>query len=311
VALVEAAAGAGVTLDVNAPNAAGHTPLHVAAASGGVDVATWLVAVGASCTSVDALGNTPAHAAAHAGHAAVLAVLRKAGGGAAAGEVANAWGLTPAATEAAFAGPGAGAHRGTALLSHPSSLAHTTCNDLARAAPPPPPENVKRLRVLLDAGSGLLREPRLDARLTWRTVSGPAKVWRERSRGVDGCGWVGGWGVGGGGMVCSCSLGLACVSGGRVQACVRTVPPCLSFPHTDFGRAAGARVPVCAQNPGGVCRAARRHHRGSLGLGHRHLQVRNRPLAAPPFPLPPCPQRKLPTAIGWGFFARLMLRVAL
>ena len=252
-ALTAAADDMGVTVDVNAEDAVGRSPLHAAAHSGSGDMVSWLLARGAAVGKTDKLGNTPAHAAAVLGHAAVVDVLVP---GSAVGSAKNAWGLTPAQALALHGGGGGGSGSDAAsaasssirtlVLSHPSSMKHTTCNDLSRTGPPPPPENVKRLQVTIGEGSGTLRAPALASKLTWRTVAAPAKV-RTSGR----CRVVGTPG--------DCVVKLVGFG------------PTVGLFASDYGRPASTRVPVCKTRSGRVRVAARRRHDRSPR--HRHGSV--------------------------------------
>jgi hypothetical protein len=54
----------------------------------------------------------------------------------------------------------------TLLLGHEVCMLHRTCAPIRRDSPEPPPENVRRLQVLLDNETGILRSGEF-ASLVW------------------------------------------------------------------------------------------------------------------------------------------------
>lgn len=132
-------------IEVDALNVLGQTPLHVACMRRNWPVARLLLQAGASPTIADRRGHTPGHLA----HKRAMPipddlydVL---------GDPPES-GLVPPLREFIVDPDGS-----TLVLCHELCLLHHTCPPILRDSAEPPPENVRRLQVLVDPETGILR----------------------------------------------------------------------------------------------------------------------------------------------------------
>ena len=132
----------------------GYSPLHIAGMSGSVGMWSLLVNAGADETAVDFMGRTPA----------ALAFLH--GWKVDAADKASLVQWTIESTDACK----------TALLTHPLCRTHYTCPPSETETPNAPPENFKRLSVLLDAEYGALRSSEIEKDLVWIEKSNAATI---------------------------------------------------------------------------------------------------------------------------------------
>ena len=175
----------------------GARPLHAAAARGHMEVVALLLAAKAEAGAAASLGETPLHAAVSSAHWDVARALLAAGApplaqtkrGLNPAQVAQRrgvsappqdlaaaleWEDSSAGTTTTAAGPG-GAK--TLLVTHPLCLEHHTCElPMRRVGDGPPPENVRRLRVLVDRDAGSLRTGELAAATEWCEEAPRAKL---------------------------------------------------------------------------------------------------------------------------------------
>lgn len=157
---------AATTRWANSRDAQGRTALHEGAEAGASAVVEALLSLGVDTAPLDAWGNAPAHLAAAAGAGDLAKSLG-------AGDVRNMAGLTPAQVAGASGGAG---RKDTLLVTSPDCLQHHTAPfPIQRHALPPPPENVWRLRVLVDPGFGVLHRAALAA-CAWQRSPPPATI---------------------------------------------------------------------------------------------------------------------------------------
>lgn len=157
-------------------------PLHHAALKGFDEVVACLLAKGAEPSPPAALGDTPLHFAVAHGHTATAFRLVANG---AQPTATNKRGLTPAAVAvkrgvtlpaelAAALGnssselPSTLHSSKTLVVTHPFCLQHHTCTPITRGGRDlPPPENVRRLKVLVDKEVGALRTAHFNSSVEW------------------------------------------------------------------------------------------------------------------------------------------------
>lgn len=174
----------------NAPKLTGITPLHRAASTDGHLAAAVLLQHGALLDSKCAsLQMTALHMAAAAGSARIWQVLvgsagqdaaavqallqTKDGLGRTAVELAlrGGWTLDPTDPSRLLKGSALVEHAGdeslTAIVTNPLCARHYTCPPSQVETPSAPPENTKRLHVLVDGQNGALQGTDLSAQLKW------------------------------------------------------------------------------------------------------------------------------------------------
>lgn len=144
-------------IEVDAVNVMGRTPLHTACSRGNWAVVRLLLQAGASTTIKDKIGLSPGQ----------LSYKR---GMPIPNDLADSLGEPPA--EGVVAPPRdliVDPHGKTMLMSHELCLLHRTCPPMRRStdADSVPPENVRRLQVLVDDETGILRTGEFGG-LSWR-----------------------------------------------------------------------------------------------------------------------------------------------
>lgn len=175
---------------LDAKDRTGQRPLHKCAAKNAEDTAIVLLSAGADVSVATLYGTTPLHTAAMFGANAVWLALLEAGADSKSDAVKDAHGLTPDATAIAHGhtvtSAGlvlAGASdaikvKTTALISHELCLRHHTCppRDVLLARDSVPPENNRRLTVLLHPTTGVLHSKDLAPALAWNMTPPPASL---------------------------------------------------------------------------------------------------------------------------------------
>jgi ankyrin repeat protein len=132
-------------IEVDAQNNYGRTPLHIAACRGNWNVARLLIQAGADVTIIDKRGFTPGQVARKRGMVLPNDLL-----------VMNQDCQAVVHTRDLIMDP----DRTTLILCHELCIQHKTCPPIVRgdaAASEPPPENVRRLTVLINDDDGILR----------------------------------------------------------------------------------------------------------------------------------------------------------
>lgn len=153
---------------VVATNKDGFAPLALAAYHGAAAAAELLLkAHPPAAGQQERHGFNPATLAARRGFADLAAQLQ------AAAEAAGVRGAAVAAPAAAAAAAG---RRPTLIVAPPQCEKHLTCRDPLPRGVCPPPENVERLRVLVEPGRGILRNDRLAQLLAWELNVPPAPM---------------------------------------------------------------------------------------------------------------------------------------
>jgi hypothetical protein len=179
---------------------AGVRALHRAATANAADAVALLLGAGANPSVQTLYGSTPLHLAAAAGATRAWRALTATGAdadgiqdhwGRSAADVArmHGWAIQPAnidggpssatATELVAAAPSTsdraaassrhltGDDISTAVLTHPSCMRHYTCPPSEAEQASVPPENVRRLKVLLDGQSGALQSADISGNIRW------------------------------------------------------------------------------------------------------------------------------------------------
>lgn len=133
-------------IEVDALNTVGQTPLHIACLRGNWVVARLLVQTGADPNIADRRGFTPGQLAHKRGMPIPVDLIDALGGPPSSGTVAPPRDL--------IVDP----NGNTLLISHELCLLHRSCVPITRdSSEEPPPENVRRLTVLVDEDTGILR----------------------------------------------------------------------------------------------------------------------------------------------------------
>jgi ankyrin repeat protein len=133
-------------IEIDATNTVGQTPLHVACSRGNWAVARMLLQAGARPEIADRRGFTPGQIAHKRGMPIPNEMLETLGGPPSSGTVAPPRDLIVDPDSA------------TLLLTHELCGLHRTCPIIRRdSSVEPPPENVRRLHVLVDNETGILR----------------------------------------------------------------------------------------------------------------------------------------------------------
>jgi ankyrin repeat protein len=133
-------------IELNAQNSVGQTPLHVACARGNWNVARLLLDAGASPDIADRRGFTPGQHAHKRGMLIPNDLTSTLGGPPSSGVIPPPRDL--------IVDP----DNNTLLITHELCMLHRTCPPIRRdSTDEPPPENVRRLHVLVDKETGILR----------------------------------------------------------------------------------------------------------------------------------------------------------
>lgn len=132
-------------IELDAINSSGQTPLHIACMRRNWPVVRLLLQAGANASLVDKKGYTPGQLA-HKRGAPIPNDLTEPLGG----PPKN--GIIPPPRELIVDPDGS-----TVVLCHELCMKHHTCSPIRRDSDEPPPENIRRLRVLVDAETGILR----------------------------------------------------------------------------------------------------------------------------------------------------------
>jgi len=142
-------------IEVDALNTVGQTPLHIACLRGNWVVARLLLQAKADPTIADRRGFTPGQLAHKRGMPIPLDLIGSLGGPPSSGTVAPPRDL--------IVDP----DLNTLLISHELCVLHRSCVPITRDAhEEPPPENVRRLTVLIDQDTGILRGGEF-SRIVW------------------------------------------------------------------------------------------------------------------------------------------------
>jgi ankyrin repeat protein len=133
-------------IEVDAQNSVGQTPLHVACARGNWNAARLLLKAGANPDIADRRGFSPGQHAHKRGMPIPNDLIETLGG-------PPSSGIVPPPRDL-IVDP----HGNTLLISHELCGLHRTCPPILRdSTEEPPPENVRRLQVLVDQDTGILR----------------------------------------------------------------------------------------------------------------------------------------------------------
>ena len=133
-------------IEIDAQNSVGQTPLHVACARGNWNVVRMLLEHGASPNIADRRGFTPGQHAHKRGMPIPNDLMETLGGPPSSGVIPPSRDL--------IVDP----DNNTLILTHELCVLHRTCPPIRRnSSDEPPPENVRRLHVLIDKETGILR----------------------------------------------------------------------------------------------------------------------------------------------------------
>lgn len=132
-------------IEVDAVNVMGQTPLHVACLRANWPVARLLLEAGADAQLTDRRGFTPGQLAYKRGLFIPNDLVDALGD-------SPETGIVPPPRDLIVDPDGS-----TMLLCHELCILHRTCPPIRRDSPEPPPENVRRLQVLIDPDTGILR----------------------------------------------------------------------------------------------------------------------------------------------------------
>jgi hypothetical protein len=133
-------------IEIDAKNSVGQTPLHIACIRGNWPVVRCLLDAGASPELADLRGFTPGES----GHKRGMPIPQ------------DLWDILGDAPSSGTVAPPrdliVDPHGATLIISHELCKLHRTCSPIRRNDDDePPPENVRRLHVLIDEDSGILR----------------------------------------------------------------------------------------------------------------------------------------------------------
>ena len=150
-------------IEVDALNVLGQTPLHIACMRRNWPVVRLLLHAGASPTIEDRRGFTPGQVAYKRGMPIPNDLVDTLGD-------APVGGIIAPVRELIVDPDGA-----TLLLCHELCTLHRTCPPINRDSPEPPPENVRRLQVLVDPDTGILRSGEFGS-LIWKREARRAAI---------------------------------------------------------------------------------------------------------------------------------------
>lgn len=142
-------------IEIDATNVMGRTPLHVGCSRGNWSVVRLLIQAGASTTIVDRRGFTPGQVAYKKGMSIPNDLVETLGDPPETGTI-------PPLRDLLVDPDGR-----TMVICHELCLLHRTCPPIRRNSPDPPPENVRRLHVLVDAETGILQGSEFSS-LLWK-----------------------------------------------------------------------------------------------------------------------------------------------
>jgi len=146
-------------IEIDAQNSVGQTPLHIACSRGNWNVVRLLLHKGANAELADRRGYTPGQWAHKRGMPVPNDLLKTLGG-------APSSGIIPPPRDL-IVDP----DNNTVLITHELCTHHRTCPPIRRGAQEePPPENVRRLHVLVDKETGILRGGEF-GKCTWENES--------------------------------------------------------------------------------------------------------------------------------------------
>ena len=143
-------------IEIDAQNNYGRTPLHIAASRGNWHVVRLLVNAGAKTHVLDKRGLTPGQRARKRGMVIPNDLLKLLGGGDEDGEDDDEESVSLPPTRDLIMDPDGR----TLILCHELCIQHRTCPPIVRSdadTSEPPPENVRRLNVLINDDDGILR----------------------------------------------------------------------------------------------------------------------------------------------------------
>lgn len=150
-------------IEVDALNVLGQTPLHIACMRRNWSVARLLLQAGADPKIKDRRGHTPGHLA----HKRAMPIPNDLY--LTLGDPPES-GIVPPTRELIVDPDGS-----TLLLHHELCILHRTCPPIVRDSDEPPPENVRRLQVLVDPETGILRSGEFSS-LVWRNEARRAAI---------------------------------------------------------------------------------------------------------------------------------------
>lgn len=133
-------------IEVDCINTSGQSPLHVACSRGNWPVVRLLLQAGASTTLTDKRGYTPGQLAYKRGMPIPHELVDQLG------DPPEETGNIPPVRDLIVDPNGS-----TLILTHELCMLHRSCPPIRRGADEPPPENVRRLHVLIDKDTGIFR----------------------------------------------------------------------------------------------------------------------------------------------------------
>jgi ankyrin repeat protein len=150
-------------IEIDALNVLGQSPLHIACTRRNWPVARLLLQAGANPKLSDRRGHTPGHLA----HKRAMPIPNDLY--VVLGDPPES-GIVPPTRELIVDPDGS-----TIILHHELCMLHRTCPPILRDSDEPPPENVRRLHVLVDPNTGILRSGEF-SRLVWKNEARRAAI---------------------------------------------------------------------------------------------------------------------------------------